>query len=169
VRIVETELPEVFTDIEEDFRVISSVEAVRAMANEMREHLATMNAWLQEAERLGRTFDQARYDQAQLQAIACRRALRSIFDRCDVIMTPSACGEATTDLAGVSNSAFNRVWTLMHGPCVSIPAYSGPHGMPVGIQIVGPVGSDGRTIATSKCIAEVLMEKHPQTGWAESA
>ena len=155
--IVGAELPGVFADIEKEFQVISSVEGARSMASEMREHGSTMNAWLQEAARASRSFDQARYDQAQVRAIACRHALRAIFDRCDVILTPSTCGEATTDLTGVSNSAFNRIWTLMHGPCVTIPAYTGPHGMPVGIQIVGPIGLDARTIAVSKRIAEVIM------------
>jgi Asp-tRNA(Asn)/Glu-tRNA(Gln) amidotransferase A subunit family amidase len=45
---------------------------------------------------------------------------------------------------------------LMHGPCISIPAFKGTHGMPVGIQIVGPVGSDARTIALAQCIGRVL-------------
>lgn len=156
-RIVDAELPPIFADIEKEFQVISSVEAVRTMADEVREHLAAMNAWLQDSVRAGKSFDQARYDQAQLRANTCRSALREIFDRCDVILTPSACGEATSDLTGVSNSAFNRIWTLMHGPCVTIPAYTGPHGMPVGIQVVGPVGSDARIIAASKRIAEVIL------------
>ena len=102
-------------------------------------------------------IDDATYDKAQLHAIACQRALRQIFERCDCIITPSACGEATADLTGVTNSAFNRIWTLMYAPCVSIPAYIGPNGMPVGIQIVGPQGSDTRTVALSKTIAKALM------------
>ena len=156
--VVEAEMPAVFAGIEDSFKIITSVETVRAMAQEMREHLASMNHWLQDAHRAGTAFDLASYEKAQVHAIECQRALAGIYERCDVIITPSACGEATTDLASVSNSAFNRVWTLMHGPCVSIPAFTGPHGMPVGIQVVGPPGSDARLIATSKRIAEALMQ-----------
>ena len=36
-------------------------------------------------------------------------------------------------------------------------AFKGPNGMPVGIQIVGPVGSDALTIAIAECIASVLL------------
>ena len=78
-----------------------------------------------------------------------------------MIVTPSACGEATRDLTGVSDSAFNRIWTLMHGPCISIPAFKGPNGMPVGIQVVGPVGSDAPTIALAQCISDVLARSSP--------
>jgi Asp-tRNA(Asn)/Glu-tRNA(Gln) amidotransferase A subunit family amidase len=83
-------------------------------------------------------------------------ALAEIFESCDIILTPSTCGEATTDLIGISNSAFNRTWTVLQGPCVNIPAYRGPNGLPVGVQIVGPVGSDSRTLAFARAIAATL-------------
>jgi Asp-tRNA(Asn)/Glu-tRNA(Gln) amidotransferase A subunit family amidase len=57
----------------------------------------------------------------------------------------------------VSSSAFNRTWTLMHVPCLTIPAYRGPNGMPVGLQIVGPIGADVRTMSATQAIADVLM------------
>ena len=73
-----------------------------------------------------------------------------------MLITPSTTGEAPADLVSVSSSAFNRTWTLMHVPCVTIPAYRGPNGMPVGVQVVGPIGSDLRTLAIARAIAEVL-------------
>ena len=72
------------------------------------------------------------------------------------IYTPSTIGEAPQDLISISSSAFNRTWTLMHGPCVTIPVYHGPNGMPVGVQVVGPIGSDLRTLAVARAIAEVV-------------
>jgi amidase len=155
-RVTETEMAPVFDDIEQSFQVIATVEGARTMASDVAAHGATMNHWLQEMRRAGPTIDAARYDKAQLHGLECQRALGEIFARYDVMITPSACGEATRDLKGVSDSAFNRIWTLMHGPCISIPAFKGPHGMPVGIQVVGPVGSDARTIALAQCISCVL-------------
>jgi amidase len=155
-RVTDAEMPPIFDDIEQSFQIIATVEGAHTMASDVAAHGATMNHWLQEMRRMGPTIDAARYEKAQLHAIECQRALGEIFERCDVIITPSACGEATRDLKGVSDSAFNRIWTLMHGPCISIPAFQGPHGMPVGIQVVGPVGSDARTIALAQSISGVL-------------
>jgi amidase len=81
-----------------------------------------------------------------------------MFQRCDVLIAPSTSGEAPADLESVVSSAFNRIWTLMHVPCLTIPAYSGPNGMPVGVQVVGPIGRDVATIAAAQCIADVLMK-----------
>jgi Asp-tRNA(Asn)/Glu-tRNA(Gln) amidotransferase A subunit family amidase len=156
--VTDAELPDVFSGIEDSFRVIVKVEGARAMDWEMRHHLATMNHWLKE--QLGTSDPSAdvQYEKAQAHSLACQRALARLFDRCDVIITPSACGEAVADLTSVSNSVFNRVWTLMRGPCLSVPAFTGPNGMPVGLQVVGPVGQDARTIALAGRIAVLLNQ-----------
>jgi amidase len=154
--IIDAEMPEVFADIEQSFQIIATLEGARTMAADLVAYGTTMNHWLQEMWRTAPSIGPDRYDRAQRHALECRRALAAIFARCDVILTPSACGEATSDLTGVSNAAFNRIWTLMHGPCVNIPAFKGPTGMPVGIQVVGPVGSDARTLASAQGIAASL-------------
>ena len=82
--------------------------------------------------------------------------MAEVFKGCDAIITPSTCGEAIADVVSVSNSAFNRIWTLLHVPCVTIPAFEGPNGMPVGLQVVGPIGHDDRMIALSQGIAHAM-------------
>jgi Asp-tRNA(Asn)/Glu-tRNA(Gln) amidotransferase A subunit family amidase len=149
-------LPSVFEGIEETFGVISSVEAGRAMAYEAREHRGRLNQWIRDSLDAAARHDQARYDRAQCHVIDCQRALAAIFERCDVLITPSTNGEAPEVRVAAQASVFNRTWTLMHVPCLTIPAYHGPHGMPVGIQVVGPVGGDVRTIAAAQAIAQAL-------------
>ena len=153
----DVEMPDVFVGIEDSFRVISAVEGARSLAIEARDHLAQMNHWVRGTHKTASQIDQAQFDKAELHVIACMHAMAEIFATCDIVLTPSTCGEATSDLNEISNSAFNRTWTLLQGPCVTIPAFHGPNAMPVGVQIVGPVGSDDRTIALSQAIAATLM------------
>jgi Asp-tRNA(Asn)/Glu-tRNA(Gln) amidotransferase A subunit family amidase len=155
----DVEMSDVFTGIEDSFRVISAVEGARSLAVEARDHLDQMNHWVQATHKTASQTDQAQFDKAELHVIAAMRAMAEIFTHCDVILTPSTCGEATADLKGISNSAFNRTWTLLQVPCVTIPAFRGPNAMPVGVQIVGPVGSDGRTIALAQTIAAALIQR----------
>ena len=145
-----------FADIESTFRIICSFEGARALSLEARDHLDAMNHWVRAAQDMARSITEAHYDAAHAHASRCRHSLAQTMAGCDVLLTPSTCGEAPADLEGVSNSAFNRIWTLMHVPCVSIPAYTGPNGMPVGIQVVGPIGSDARTLAVAEAIAAVV-------------
>jgi Asp-tRNA(Asn)/Glu-tRNA(Gln) amidotransferase A subunit family amidase len=149
-------LPPVFDGIEESFGVISTVEASRALANEARDHMPKLNPWIRSSLAAAASHDQSRFDDAQRHAIECQNALAGIFQRFDVLITPSTVGEAPADLVSISSSAFNRIWTLMHVPCLTIPAYHGPNGMPVGIQVVGPIGGDVRTMSFAKAILDAL-------------
>lgn len=154
--IVDAEMPNVFNGIEASFRVISSIEGMRALSVEVRDHLDAMNHWIKSGHEIAARLSPADYDKAQQHAFACRAALARIFERCDVILTPSTNGEAPADLQSVADSSFNRIWTLMHTPCVTLPRYTGPSGMPVGVQIVGPAGSDDRTIALAHWVDQRL-------------
>ena len=47
-----------------------------------------------------------------------------LFDDYDVILTPTCPGEAEKGHA-VGNNVFNRIWTAMHMPCLTIPSSQG--------------------------------------------
>jgi Asp-tRNA(Asn)/Glu-tRNA(Gln) amidotransferase A subunit family amidase len=58
--------------------------------------------------------------------------------------------------ASTGDTAMNRLWTLLHGPCVTVPAARGPAGMPLGVQLCGLPGSDRRTLAAAEWAQRVL-------------
>jgi len=157
-KVHDVEMPAVFTDINQSFNIISGAEALRAMAAEARDHFSTLNQWIRDSLTAAKRVDQAQFDKAQFHVVQCQRAMAEVFAGCDAIITPSTAGEAVADVVSVSNSAFNRIWTLLHVPCVTIPAFTGPNGMPVGLQVVGPVGGDDRIIALSQGIADALRK-----------
>ena len=157
-KVSEVALTPEFNDLAESFRIISAIEAARALAYEAREHADRLNFWVRDSLVAARQFDPASYEKAQSHAIKCPRALGEIFRQVDVLLTPSVPGEAPADLKSISNSVFNRTWTLMHAPCVTLPTATGPHGMPVGIQLVGPAGGDVKTLSAATAIAGLLCE-----------
>ena len=154
--LVPVDLPPVFDGILETFRVIATVEGYAALAEEMGEHLDRMNHWLKETAAMMSRMEAAAYERAQSHAIACRNALLAILGGLDGIITPAASGEAPKNLTDVEDSSFNSLWTLMHGPCITIPAFTGPNHMPIGLQVVGAIGSDDATIALSRWVADRL-------------
>jgi Asp-tRNA(Asn)/Glu-tRNA(Gln) amidotransferase A subunit family amidase len=81
--------------------------------------------------------------------------LERIFDRYDAILTPAAAGEAPVGEA-TGDPAFCRLWTLCGTPAVSLPLLTGPAGMPMGVQLVGRRGGDGRLLRTARWLVEHL-------------
>ena len=88
----------------------------------------------------------AAYVEALETAEAFRRHLDDIFDGVDVLLTPSAPGEAPEGLGSTGNPNFNAIWTLAWTPCVTLPAGTGPKGLPLGVQFIGQRFADERLL-----------------------
>ncbi|MBI05201.1 MAG: amidase [Pelagibacteraceae bacterium] len=153
--VADVELPRIFDTIEQPFRVISNYEGKCALAREFRDHMDKMNAWMQETG--NSNWSEQEYRDAIVAADHARAALKNVYDEYPVLLTPSAAGEAPSDLVSVTMSSFNRLWTLMHGPTITLPCSTGPNGMPVGIQITSRVGGDAALIAYSISILQELQ------------
>lgn len=89
-------------------------------------------------------------------AAECRRALPELFSGFDAVLAPASPGEAPVGLQNTGDHIFNAMWTLLHGPCVSIPCIRGPAGLPVGIQLVGPRYADARLLAVAAALSSVI-------------
>ena len=90
-------------------------------------------------------------------ADSCRPVFDRLFGRgLDVILTPSAPGEAPEGLHTTGHAIFQSMWTLLHVPCVAIPVGRGPKNLPVGIQVVGPRMTDMRLLEIAKALAPVI-------------
>ena len=63
-----------------------------------------------------------------------------------MLLVPSAPGEAPEGLEATGDPMFNRLWTLLHTPAVTLPGLTGPQGLPVGVQMIGPLGADERLL-----------------------
>jgi Asp-tRNA(Asn)/Glu-tRNA(Gln) amidotransferase A subunit family amidase len=48
------------------------------------------------------------------------------------------------------------MWTLMHGPTVTLPVAEGPNNMPIGVQLAARIGDDAALIAHAAEIYQVL-------------
>ena len=73
-----------------------------------------------------------------------------IFDDFDLIITPSAPGEALKGLDFTGSAIFNTAWSLIGNPCLTIPLFKGKTGLPIGCQLVTKVGNDNQLLSYSK-------------------
>jgi Asp-tRNA(Asn)/Glu-tRNA(Gln) amidotransferase A subunit family amidase len=88
--------------------------------------------------------------------------LEKVFERYDAIITPAAPGEAPSGLDSTGNPAFCTLWTLLGVPAISLPLMQGPNGLPIGVQLVGPRGNDGRLLRTARWLVEFLESSEAQ-------
>ena len=149
-------LPEVFEEIGRAHHVIMAYEMARNYAYEWHAHRKALSEPLTKLIEDGLAFAPELYDAARAQARRCRAALTDIFRQVDVLATPSAVGEAPATLANTGSPAFNRLWTLMGTPAVTVPAGRGPLGLPLGVQFVGPLDGDALLLSAARWLEQQL-------------
>ena len=156
VRLCSVNLPPTFANLVQAQTDIMLFEQAQSLVFER------LNHWTRLSERLRGILEQGlqvsfeRYDAAQTLARNCRRALTDVFADCDVVLSPSAPGAAPAGLAMTGDPVFNRMWTLLRTPCVSIPAPRAGDDLPLGLQVIGAPGSDAQTLASAHWIHETL-------------
>jgi amidase len=152
VRLIE--LPRAFAAHVEAHAEILGYEAVRNLADERRNHGEQLSAAVRELLEAGGRVTATRYRTARAAADTYRRRLAAVFGECHVLLTPSSTGEAPAGLESTGSPVMNRLWTLLHVPCVGVPWGRGPRGLPVGLQVVGRLDDDARTLAAAEWIHE---------------
>jgi Asp-tRNA(Asn)/Glu-tRNA(Gln) amidotransferase A subunit family amidase len=95
-------------------------------------------------------------DAALATARGCIEAFPGVMEGLDVLITPSAPGEAPEGIAWTGDPAFNYIWTTLRVPCVTVPVGTGPRGLPMGIQIVGRAGEDRAVLAWAAWVQHAL-------------
>jgi amidase len=131
--------------------------------------LCLSHEWLVHREKLSRemvTMIEAglavtpeRYDAGHALARSCRAALGDVFNGIDVVIAPSAVGEAPQGIHATGDPLFNRMWTLLHVPCVHLPVGRGPRGLPVGITVAGGFAADRTVLLAADWIYTTLGQQ----------
>ena len=143
-------------EINDDHLAIIDFEAARAFEFEYQNHRASLSSLLLENIENGWRCPRDRYDSAMANAVKYCARLAERFNDYDFLLTPASPGEAPEGIGRTGNSMYNRIWSLLGVPCVTVPAYVGPKGLPIGVQIVGPYGSDVQTLYWAEWVRRAL-------------
>ncbi len=150
------ELPDDYGALAQAHPIVMNSESARALGWELATARDAISPELQE--RLG--FGLAQSDAALAEAYAVfartQRGFPAAMDGLDVLVTPSAPGEAPAGIEWTGDPAFNFIWTSLHVPCVTVPAGMGRNGLPLGVQIVGREGDDRAVLAWAQWVAAAI-------------
>ncbi len=148
-----------FDDYENHGKTVTGFEFPRALTFERTHHMEKLSDELKEKFlKAEEAIDFDKYQSALNQLAACRQWLADKFADHDVILTPSAAGEAPEGLSYTGDPCFNILATWTYTPAITLPTNTGPNGLPIGVQLVGPHRCDLAVLAIAKAAFPVLSE-----------
>ncbi len=105
-----------------------------------------------------RKITKAEYEDALAVKASAEAFFADFFVEFDAIIAPSAAGEAPKFGGGTGDPIFCTLWTLAGLPCVTLPLLVGDIGLPIGVQLIGPVEKDDRLLRTARWLQTQLAQ-----------
>ena len=92
---------------------------------------------------------------------AARDGFADVIAGVDVLLSPSQADEAPEGLHWTGDPIFNRLWTALWVPCLTLPCTVGRRGLPIGVQVIAPRRQDTRLLAAALWIESALGARVP--------
>jgi Asp-tRNA(Asn)/Glu-tRNA(Gln) amidotransferase A subunit family amidase len=142
--------------------LVMSYEAVSSLKQELQVFRSKLSPILQAMLDRGAMVSDADYRAALAQAARSRDEMGRLLDSDGVILTFSTAGEAPLMTAGTGTAIFNRVWSLLGMPAITLPCGRGRQGLPLGIQLVAAVDKDDALLASAAAVELALASRPSQ-------
>ena len=150
-------LPDGLGDLIELQKQVMAFETARALSHERVHHRDRLSERLRTLLDEGLAMAGADHTARLIRRAQARHSVGALFDRWDVLLAPSATGEAPAGLGATGDPVFCRTWTLLGLPCVHLPFARGRLGLPVGLQLIGRWGHDHQLLAAAHWVHQRLL------------
>ena len=157
--VEEITLPADCAKLSETQTKIMLFEMAKSFTFEKLNHFDQISPTLKAIIERGDAIDYHHYSDALLKARRARTAITQFFSNdIDLIIAPSATGEAPKTLEETGDPVFSRSWTLLGLPCINLTVTSGPNGLPVGVTLVAGPGQDRLLLSAASALAQQLSD-----------
>jgi Asp-tRNA(Asn)/Glu-tRNA(Gln) amidotransferase A subunit family amidase len=137
---------------------IHEYEICQHLAETIDAHWDDLSETLKPVLTRGKKISMAEYQDALAVKASAEEFFANLFTEFDAIIAPSAAGEAPKFGGGTGDPVFCTLWTLAGLPCVTLPLLVGDHGLPIGVQLIGPAEKDDRLLRTAHWLQTHLAQ-----------
>ena len=134
---VEIDLPrDLFAEVGHANRLIMAYQAGHYHESLYRRRPEKLGATTRKLIESGLAMRPEEFDKQIAIAAKGRAVFQDAMRGVDALLTFSAPGTAPLAKDGTGASTFNRIWTTIGAPCLTLPAGRGQNGLPLGVQFV---------------------------------
>jgi Asp-tRNA(Asn)/Glu-tRNA(Gln) amidotransferase A subunit family amidase len=148
----EISLPASFNDLVAAAALVMDVEGARELGP-ISDATGLVGEGVNKLIAAGRAWTDRQYEDALHLGLACRAELLPLLASYDIALLPVAKGEAPSRET-TGDPLFCRPWTMLGLPTISVPGLVGPHGLPLGVQLMGRHREDGALLQAARWAVE---------------
>jgi amidase len=160
-----------FANVHEVFEILRGVDYVTAWGELLKSSRELLDRNVIDNTERGLGFSMRDVSRAQAKQVALQRRFLAFFKEIDLLICPAAsvspfphCQLFVEEINGESMATYMRWLALSYAPTmvlacvVALPCGLDHLGLPFGIQVIGPNGSDGRVLQIAHAFEQVLSQ-----------
>ena len=141
--------PSYFKEIPKYHQIIHETDLANNFAMYYKKYKTKLSKYMQTAIAKGNKYSAKEYAEAIDFKKRSYESYQEVFEDYHGVLSPSSPGVAPKGLKSTGTAEFNKVWSYMGTPCISLPLLEGENNLPLGVQLVGDRYDDHRFLGVA--------------------
>ena len=141
--------PSYFKDIHKYHQIIHETDLANNFSVYYKKYKKKLSKFMQDAISRGNKYSAKEYAEAIDFMKRSYESYEEVFEDYHGVLSPSSPGIAPQNLKSTGTAEFNKVWSYLGTPCISLPLLQGESKMPLGIQLIGAKFDDQRFLGVA--------------------
>ena len=141
--------PSYFKDIHKYHQIIHETDLANNFSDYFKKYKNKLSKIMQKAISNGQRHSARDYAGAIDFMNRSYESYKEVFEDYHGVLSPSSSGVAPKGLKSTGGAEFNKVWSYMGTPSISLPLLQGENNLPLGVQVIGQKYDDERFLTVS--------------------
>ena len=142
--------PSYFKDIHKYHQIIYDTDLANNFSLYFKKYKKKLSKIMQDAIIRGNKHSAKDYAEAVDFMKRSYESYEEVFEDYHGVLSPSSPGVAPKSLKTTGTAEFNKVWSYLGTPCISLPLLQGENDLPLGVQLIGAKYDDQRFLGVAK-------------------
>ena len=141
--------PSYFKDIHKYHQIIHETDLANNFSLYYKKYKSKLSKYMQTAIAQGNKHSAKDYAEAIDFKKRSYESYQEVFEDYHGVLSPSSPGVAPKGLKSTGTAEFNKVWSYLGTPCISLPLLEGENNLPLGVQLIGDRYDDHRFLGVA--------------------
>ncbi len=150
--------PSYFKDIHKYHQIIHETDLANNFSVYFQKFKKKLSKYMQDAISNGNKYTAKEYAEAIDFMKRSYESYEEVFEDYHGVLSPSSPGVAPKGLKSTGTAEFNKVWSYLGTPCISLPLLEGENNLPLGVQLIGNKYDDHRFLGVANWLEKKCQD-----------